>query len=107
VANLPPIRYRRRVLREVDDVSIANEHNLHGGPVPAVRPFGIRVKLKAQDPFRLLLGQDWQKLHWYPTARERDSALADMSRRHEFSRIGDEPAVLFEKIERLAEIRSR
>ena len=88
-------------------MSIANEHNLHRGPVPAVRPFGIRIKLKRGDPFRLLLGDDWQKLHWYPTAAERDAALADMSRQHEYSRIGDPPALLFEKVERLAESRGR
>jgi hypothetical protein len=86
---------------------IANEHNLHIGPVPAVRPFGIRITLRRGDPFRLLLGDDWQKLHWYATADERDTALADMSRRHEYSRIGDQPALLFEKIEKLAESRGR
>jgi len=88
-------------------MAIANEHNLHRAPVPAVRPFGIRVKLKRGDPFRLLVGNDWQKLHWFPSARERDSALQEMSRRHEFSRIGDDPALLFEKIEKLAESRGR
>jgi hypothetical protein len=86
-------------------MSTASEHNLHRGPSPVVRPFGIRVKLRAGDPFRALLGDDWQKLHWYATARERDAALADMTRRHEYSRIGDAPALLFEKIERLAESR--
>jgi hypothetical protein len=88
-------------------MSISNEHNLHLGPEPAARPFGIRIKLRREDPFRLLLGDDWQKLHWYPTADARDAALADMSRRHEYSRIGDKPALLFEKIERLAESRGR
>ena len=88
-------------------MNIANEQNLNGGPTPSVRPFGIRVKLPPGDPFRRLLGDDWQKLHWYPTARERNEALLDMGRRHEFSRIGDEPALLFEKIERLAESRAR
>ena len=88
-------------------MSICNEHNLHLGSAPAVRPFGIRIKLRRGDPFRLLLGDDWQKLHWYPTADERDAALTDMSRRHEYSRIGDQPALLFEKIERLAESRGR
>jgi len=84
-------------------MNIANEHNLNGGPTPTVRPYGIRVKLRPGDPFRRLLGDDWQKLHWYATARERDAALTDMARRHEFSRIGDEPALHFEKVERLAE----
>jgi hypothetical protein len=33
---------------------------------------------------------------------ERDVVLADMSRRHEYSRVGDRPALLFEKVENLA-----
>jgi len=86
---------------------IANDQNLNGGPAPTVRPFGVRVKLRPGDPFRRLLGDDWQTLHWYPSARERDEALEDMSRRHEFSRIGDEPALVFEKIENLAASRGR
>ena len=53
-------------------MSIANEQNLHRGPAPAVRPFGIRIKLRRGDPFGLLLGRDWQKLHWFPSARERE-----------------------------------
>ena len=88
-------------------MSIANPQNLHFGPAPTIRPFGIRVKLQRSDPFQLLVGSDWQKLHWYPTAHERDAALLDMSRRHEFSRIGDSPALLYEKIENLAESRGR
>ena len=88
-------------------MSIANQHNLHPGPAELVRPFGIRVKLRGNDPFQLLVGGDWQKLHWYPSARERDAALLEMSRRHEYSRIGDEPALRFEKIEKLAERRGR
>jgi len=88
-------------------MSIANAHNLHLGPIPAGRPFGIRVHLRRGDPFSLLVGNDWQKVHWYPTADERDSALADMGRRHEYSRVGDEPALSFEKVERVAESRAR
>ena len=86
---------------------IANEQNLLRGPAAAVCPFGIRVKLRRGDPMGLLLGGDWQKLHWYPTAQQRDAALTDMSRRHEYSRIGDEPAMAFEKVERLAQSRGR
>lgn len=70
------------------------------------RPFGIRVRLPPGDPFAKLLGADWQKTHWFFTAGERDRALEDMSRRHEYSRIGDRPALVFEKVENLAESRS-
>jgi hypothetical protein len=88
-------------------MSIANEHNLHLGPIPAVCPYGIRVHLRRGDPFSLLVGKDWQKMHWFPTAPERDAALTDMARLHEYSRTGDEPAMSFEKVERVAESRGR
>jgi hypothetical protein len=86
-------------------MAIAHEHNLHRGPAPEVRPYGIRVTLRAGDPFRRVLGDDWHKEHWYATPRERDAALLDMARRHEFSRLGDRPAVQFEKIDHLGQSR--
>ncbi len=82
-------------------MNISNEHNLNH-PMPADRPYGVRIGLKAGDPFAKLVGDDWQKLHWFATERERDDALADMSSRYPTFRIGDEPALRFEKIERLA-----
>lgn len=82
-------------------MSISNEHNLNR-PMPADRPFGVRVGLKAGDPFAKLVGDDWQTLHWFATERERDDAMTEMSRRYPTFRIGDEPALRFEKIERLA-----
>jgi hypothetical protein len=48
------------------------------------------------------MGAEWYRSHWYATAAERDSTLAEMSRKHEYSRTGDRPALLFEKIENLA-----
>ena len=86
---------------------IANPHNLHHPITDNAKPFGISVRLRAQDPFRRLLGDDWRKLHWYATSLERDAALLEMSRRHVFSRRGDEPALHFDKIENLALSRSR
>lgn len=80
---------------------ISNEHNLHH-PIATDCPYGIRVGLKAGDPFARLVGADWQKLHWYGSERERDAALAEMSRRYPTFRIGDEPSLTFEKVERLA-----
>jgi hypothetical protein len=78
-------------------MAIASEHNLNDPP-PAAMPFGIRVSLRARDPFTRLVGADWQKFHWYATERERDAVLADMAARHPYSRRGDEPTVLFEKV---------
>jgi hypothetical protein len=81
---------------------ISNEHNL-SHPIAPRRPFGVRVSLRVGDPFARLVGEQWHREHWFATERERDAALADMSRRYPFSRIGDEPALCFEKVERRGE----
>ncbi len=52
-----------------------------------------------------LLGADWNKTHWYGTAAERDAALIEMARKHEYSRPGDKPALKFDKVEKLHESR--
>jgi hypothetical protein len=87
-------------------MGIANSQNLVRGVPVLPRPYGIRVSLRPGDPFAKLLGSDWQKTHWYFTAAERDQKLEDMARKHEYSRIGDQPALVFEKIENLSESRS-
>jgi hypothetical protein len=86
-------------------MGISQAQNLRAAPSEALCPYGIRVSLPAGDPFRKLLGPEWQRLHWYATPLERDEALAEMSRRHEYSRSGDKPALLFKKVEKLAESR--
>jgi hypothetical protein len=78
-------------------MAICHEHNLNAAP-PQELPFGIQVRLKPGDPFVKLVGPDWQKTHWFASARERDEVLADMESRHLYSRRGDEPSVLFERI---------
>jgi hypothetical protein len=78
-------------------MAISNEHNLVL-PIPASKPYGIRVRLRARDPFTRLVGADWHTTHWFATEQERDAALADMSGRHLYSRRGDEPAVIYEKL---------
>ena len=78
-------------------MAIASEHNLNDRP-PAATPFGIRVSLRPRDPFTRLVGADWQKFHWYATENERDAVLAEMAGRHPYSRRGDEPTVIFEKV---------
>jgi hypothetical protein len=82
-------------------------HNLRHSDSGHPRPFGVRVSLRTGDPFGKLLGPDWSRTHWYETTDERDSALADMSRKHEYSRPGDRPALVFSKVEKLAESRAR
>ena len=79
-------------------MAICNEQNLCQ-PLPAHRPYGVRVRLRRTDPFRNLVGADWQKEHWFATAAERDVALARMSGRYAYFRPGDEPTLDFEKID--------
>lgn len=76
---------------------LANAQNLLNTPKPE-RAFGIRVTLKRSDPFTLLVGKDWHREHWYESEEKRDIAYAEMLRRHEYSRKGDEPAIKLEKI---------
>ncbi len=83
--------------REIKTMPICHEHNLPK-PLPVQRPFGIRVRLKASDPFRTLVGSDWNKEHWYSTQRDRDQALKEMSQRYVYFRPGDQPALQFELI---------
>ncbi len=82
-------------------MSIQSAHNLRPAQAntPAARPYGVRVSLKLNDPFRKILGPDWQRVHWYSDATERDAALDEMSRRHDYSRPQDAPALVFSKIE--------
>ena len=64
-------------------MAIAHVHNLHRPITQDQRPYGIRISLRENDPFRSLLGPEWQKYHWFATAAERDGALEEMSRKHE------------------------
>lgn len=64
------------------------------------RPWGIRVSLPDDDPFVRLVGRAWEKFHWYPTEAERDRAFGNMTRRHPYYRIGDEPNLIYEKVRR-------
>jgi hypothetical protein len=86
-------------------MGISNAHNLRAQPVERLRPYGVRVSLPSGDPFRKLLGPEWHRVHWYATPQERDAALTEMARRHEYSRQGDRPSLVFEKVEKLAESR--
>jgi len=79
----------------------SNPHNLsRPPPEPATLRFGIRVTMPPNDPLRRVLGNDWSKEHWFATREERDEALAEMARRHDFSRIGDIPSIRLDTLER-------
>ena len=77
---------------------ICQEHNLRQ-PMPAARPYGIRVRARRDDPFRRLVGEDWSREHWYATRDERDAALAQMSGRYVYFRPGDSPTLDYETID--------
>lgn len=80
-------------------MAICHEHNLVK-PIPIEKRFGIRVRLRATDPFRHLVGADWCREHWFATPQERDRALQEMSERYPYFRPGDRPALIFEKVEK-------
>lgn len=82
-------------------MEISNEHNLaeqRGLP----RPFGIKVTLNREDPFRNLVDEGWEKFHWYASAGQRDVAFEDMRSRHRYSRRGDRPSLVYEKVDKSA-----
>ena len=84
---------------------LSNPHNLPRPVTDEPKPYGLRVSLRTNDPLRKLLGADWHRFHWYATALERDRALVEMSRKHEYSRPGDAPAIELKKVEKLAQSR--
>jgi hypothetical protein len=86
-------------------MGISQPQNLRAPPHEQLQPYGVRVSLPVGDPMRKLLGPQWHRLHWYATPDERDAAITQMSRRHEYSRTTDVPSLVFEKVEKLAESR--
>ncbi len=64
------------------------------------RNFGIRVTLPPGDTLRNILGDNWERLHWYPTEKERDAAFGQMAIRHGYYRSTDSPTQVLEKISR-------
>lgn len=64
------------------------------------RNFGIRVTLPPGDSLRKVLGDDWERLHWFPTEAERDAAFDHMAARHGYYRETDAPTQVLEKLSR-------
>ena len=76
-----------------------HQHNLVDQSVAAAeRHYGIRVTLPATDTMRKVLGDDWERLHWYSSERERDVAYDNMATRHGYYRDTDSPTQVLEKI---------
>ncbi len=78
-----------------------HQHNLvDPATAGADRRFGIRVTLPPNDTIRKILGNDWEKLHWYPSEAERDQAFEKMATRHGYYRNTDSPSQILEKLVR-------
>jgi len=82
-------------------VDYCHQHNLvDPATAGADRRFGIRVTLPPNDTIRKILGNDWEKLHWYPSEAERDQAFEKMAARHGYYRDTDSPSQILEKLVR-------
>jgi hypothetical protein len=78
-----------------------HRHNLvDPSTAGAERTWGIRVTLPPGDTLRKVLGDNWEKLHWYPSESERDAAFEQMAIRHGYYRKTDAPTQVLEKIVR-------
>ena len=64
------------------------------------RTYGIRVSLPANDTLRKVLGDDWERLLWYPSETERDDAFENMATRHGYYRDTDTPTQVLERVSR-------
>lgn len=83
-------------------MNVCHSHNLLKA-LDVPKPFGIRVHLPPGDTFVRLLGETWEREHWFATREERDKALADMASEHLYSRRGDRPTLQFDPIDRTAD----
>jgi len=82
-------------------VDYCHQHNLVDPSIAsAERRFGIRVTLPANDTLRKVVGDDWERLHWYPSEGVRDQAFEKMAVRHGYYRDTDSPTQILEKIVR-------
>jgi hypothetical protein len=78
-----------------------HQHNLvDPATASAERRFGIRVTLPPGDTLRKIVGNDWERLHWYPSEDERDRAFEHMASRHGYYRNTDNPTQILEKLVR-------
>lgn len=82
-------------------MDFCHEHNLvDASTTGGERRYGIRVTLPERDTLRNLLGDDWERIIWYPSAQERDRAFENMATRHGYYRNTDSPTQVLEKIDR-------
>jgi hypothetical protein len=80
---------------------MTSSENFDPGRIRSARDkvYGVRVTMPSEDPLRNLLGADWHSVRWFATEAERDAALEDMRQVHRFSRRGDRPSLVYQKID--------
>ena len=80
-------------------MEVCHPHNLVNQDFTTdLQRYGIRVTLPPDDTLRNVLGDDWERLHWYDTEAERDAAYERMATRHGYYRTTDSPSQILEKI---------
>ncbi len=82
---------------------ICHSHNLNTGQHDGERNYGLRLSLPAGDTFASVLGADWSAERWFGSDGERETALVEITSKHRFSRSGDQPTYIVERIERVAD----
>jgi hypothetical protein len=78
-------------------MKICHAHNLNDN-LDESKPFGLTVSLPPGDTFQSLLGNNWERTHWFATETERDLALEEMASEHLYSRRGDRPTLNFKRV---------
>ena len=86
-------------------MAIVAPHNLRRPDAGIQRPFGVRITLKWAIRSANCSARTGTRLTGMARPLERDAALIEMSRKHEYSRPGDKPALKFDKVEKLHESR--
>ncbi len=81
-------------------MAISNPHNLARRRSSDTGRYGIRITLPAADPLQNLLDADWETCHWFETEEERDLVLKDKAGKHIYSRVGDLPSLVYERVTR-------
>ena len=82
-------------------MDFCHRHNLvEPDSAGQARSYGIRVTLPANDTMRKVIGDDWERTHWYTSEAERDAAFEQMAQRHGYYRKTDTPTQVLEKISR-------
>lgn len=78
-----------------------HQHNLvEPESAGQARNYGIRVTLPANDTMRKVIGDGWERVHWFASETERDVAFERMAERHGYYRRTDTPTQVLEKISR-------